>query len=162
MTCAAFLQYCSDYRDDEVRDATLRRALEEHLRSCRRCQRVLAVMDGGLAELREADALAPSPGFRAELDRRLGAEIAHEYTIMPARAGLAATFLVAAAIGLLLYEAFSHADPAGEPPAVAVSPFPAPPPVAPALIDVTLPAFARSNFTFTSSQSPLGVFAGTR
>lgn len=162
MTCAEFLQCCSDYQDDEVRDATLRRALDEHLRSCRRCRRVLAVMEGGLAALREADGPAPSPGFRAALDRRLGAEVAHQDTVMPAPAGLAATFLVAAAIGLLLYEALSHADPPGEPPAVAVSPFPAPPPVAPALIDVTLPAFARSHFTFTSSQSPLGVFAVTR
>jgi hypothetical protein len=162
MTCAEFLQFCSDYRDDEVHDTTLRRALDEHLRACRRCRRLLAVMDGGLAAVREADDIAPSPGFRAELERRLGGEVAGRHTIMPARAGLAATFLVAAAVGLLLYEAFSHADPVREPPAVAASPFPAPPPPAPSFIDVTLPAFTGSHFTFTSSQSPLGVFADTR
>ncbi len=117
-------------------------------------------MDHGLAALRGTEGVAPSSGFRAELDRRLRADVATQDAVMPAHAGLAATFLVAAAVALLLYEGLSHADSAGPVAPLAASPFRAPPPPdQPLLIDVTLPAFTRSDLTFTSSQTSLGSFA---
>jgi hypothetical protein len=160
MTCAEFLQHYSDLRDGLVRDGALRAGLARHRRACGRCGRLVAVMDRGLAALRGTPDVAPSPGFRTELDRRLRAELAIQDAVMPAHAGLAATFLVAAAVALLLYEGSSHGNPAAAPPAMVASPFRAPPPRGgPPFIDVTLPAFTRSEFSFTSSQSPLGAFA---
>jgi hypothetical protein len=117
-------------------------------------------MDRGLAALRGTEGVAPSSGFRAELDRRLLADVAMQDAVMPAHAGLAATFLVAAAVGLLLYEGLSRPESAEPEPSLAASLFRAPPPPGqPPLIDVTLPAFAHSDLTFTSSQTPLGSFA---
>jgi hypothetical protein len=160
MTCAEFLRHYSDYRDGLVRDGLLHGDLKAHLKACRRCGRLIAIMDSGLAAVRGTQNVAPSSGFRAELDRRLGAERAMQDAVMPAHAGLAATFLVAAAVGLLLYEGLSHPDPADTAPTLATSPFRAPsPPDRPLFIDVTLPAFTHSDFTFTSSQTPLGSFA---
>jgi hypothetical protein len=161
MTCAEFLRHYSDYRDGLVSDGLLRRDLEAHLLACRRCGRLLMVMDRGLAALRGTRDVGPSPGFRAELDRRLRADVAMQDAVMPAHAGLAATFLVAAAVGLLLYEGLSHPESAEPAPALAASPFRAPPPPdQPLFIDVTLPAFTHTDFTFTSNQTSLGSFAG--
>ena len=160
MTCVEFQRHYSDYRDGLVRDLALRGALEAHLFACRRCGRLLAVMDHGLAALRHAPDVAPSAGFRAELDRRLRADVAAQDAVMPAHAGLTATFLVAAAVGLLLYEGLSHSESEEPTPTLATSPFRAPPPPdQPLFIDVTLPAFTHSDCVFTSSQAPLGSFA---
>jgi hypothetical protein len=160
MTCVEFLRHYSDYRDGLVRDPVLRGTLEAHLLACRRCGRLLTLMDNGLAALRRTANVTPSPHFRAELDRRLRAESAMQDAVMPAHAGLAATFLVAAAVGLLLYEGLSNADAAGTTPTLATSPFRAPPPPnQPPFIDVTLPAFTHSDLVFTSNQAALGSFA---
>jgi len=159
MTCAEFLRHYSDYRDGQVSDGLLRGRLKAHLLACHRCGRLLAVMDCGLAALRGGEGVVPSSGFRAELDRRLRADMAMPDAVMPAHAGLAATFLVAAAVGLLLYEGLSHPDSAGSASSLAASPFRTPPPRNQPLIDVTLPAFTHSDLTFTSSQTSLGSFA---
>jgi hypothetical protein len=160
MTCVEFLRHYSDYRDDLIRDAVLRGDLEAHLLACRRCGRLLAAMDHGLAALRRAPDVAPSPGFRTELSRRLRSESALQDAVMPAHAGLAATFLVAAAVGLLLFEGLSHRAARGTAPTLATSPFRAPPPPnQPRFIDVTLPAFTNSDFVFASGQTPLGSLA---
>lgn len=159
MTCADFLQHYSDFRDGLVRDSALRDGLERHRRECVRCGRLVVVLDRGLAALRATHDLAPSRRFRNELQQRLRAELAIGDPVMPTHAGLAAAFLVAAAVGLMLYEGLSR--PEREVAEVAASARRAEPLTIaqPVFLDVTLPPFTRSSFTLTSSQFPLGTFA---
>jgi hypothetical protein len=162
MNCAEFLQMHAEARDGQVRDPAVLAELEDHLERCRRCGRLAEMITEGLLALQTED-IAPTGRFRKTLDQRLRAEVALGDPIMPTHAGLAAALLMASAVGLLLYQAFSRT------PAKVATAQPAPAVTAPfapdhgsqrsVLVDVTLPAFTHSQLEFHSSQTPLGSFA---
>jgi hypothetical protein len=161
MDCGEFLRGLSDFRDGLVRDRTAAARFEAHQRDCLRCARLLVALDLGLDMLRDRDEPEPSGGFRPTLDRRLRAEVAIGDPVMPTHAGLAAAFLMAAAVGLLFYEGLARRGPAG--PAAspsATATFPEPVPTLPPLQDVTLPAFTNTKLEYHGQQQPLGAFAG--
>jgi hypothetical protein len=79
---------------------------------------------------------------------------------MPTHAGLAAAFLMVAAVGLLFYEGVARRGPAGPAASPAAATFPEPVPTLPPLQDVTLPAFANTKLEYHGQQQPLGAFAG--
>lgn len=160
MDCREFLRGLSDFRDDLVRDHAALDRFEAHRLACPRCARLVAALDVGLSTLREPDEGGPSDTFRASLHRRLRAEVALGDPLMPTHAGLAAGLLMAAAVGLLLYEGLGRraTDELAARPA-AVSTFPESTRVPPPLQDVTLPAFTHSEFEYHGQQEPLGTFA---
>lgn len=83
--------------------------------------------------------------------------------VRPTNAGLAAAFLLAAAVGMFVYEGVAHweqdvalaAEPT-DPPAEAAR-FATTPPAPPETVDVTLPAFAHTTLELHSAHAPLGV-----
>jgi hypothetical protein len=161
MDCGEFLRGLSDFRDGLVRDRTSADRFEAHQRACPRCARLLIALDTGLDTLRDREEPEPSAGFRLALDRRLRAEVAIGDPVMPTHAGLAAAFLMVAALGLLVYEGLARREPAGSaarPSARAT--FPDPVPTLPPLQDVTLPAFTNTTLEYHGQQPPLGAFAG--
>ncbi|MEE8117583.1 MAG: hypothetical protein V3T28_10770 [Gemmatimonadales bacterium] len=159
MNCSEFLKRYSEVHDGWLRDARLVRRLEVHRRNCRGCSRWVELWERGVAALRQSPRIEPSPGFRAGLRQRLQSEVAIGDPIAPTHAGLAAAFLLAAALGLFLIEGLTHpeaepvvaarAQPAAFPDSLDVVPEPVP-------VDVTIPAFGRSTLEFHSSQAPLG------
>lgn len=161
MDCGEFLRGLSDLRDGLLRDGTLVARYETHRRECPRCARLLVALDIGLSTLRDRDEPQPSAVFRVALERRLRAEVAIGDPVMPTHAGLAAAFLMTAAVGLLLYQGLARRGPA---PLVATpaasQTFPDPAPLLPVLQDVTLPAFVHSDLEYHGQQDPLGTFAG--
>ncbi len=157
MTCSEFLQAYSEYRDGLLREPAAVTAVEAHLEGCPTCARLARAMALGLSALRDTEDVTPSRRFRTELTHRLRAEVAIGDPIAPTHAGLAAALLLAAALGLLLYESVVR------PEVAAVARSEAIPvdtrPYAPALTDVTLPAFTHSALQFHSQQIPLGSYA---
>jgi hypothetical protein len=121
-------------------------------------------MERGIRALRVSPEISPSQDFGAALRRRLRSEVSVGDPIAPTNAGIAAAFLLAAAVGLFVYEGLTH-PPTAEPPIASraiESTALAPPDDSiqpPDFVDVTLPPFAHSSLEFHSSQQPLGSFA---
>jgi hypothetical protein len=163
MNCGEFLRGLSDFRDGLVRDPQVVLRFETHRQGCPHCSQLLTALDQGLDALREGDDLVFSTGFRDSLDERLRAEVAIGDPVMPTHAGLAAAFLLVAALGLIFYEGVSRGNAPmarAEPPVEPAVAFPAPAPRLPVLQDVTLPPFVNSELEYSGQQSPLGTFAG--
>lgn len=171
MHCSDYLDHLSDFRDGTLTDRKAQRRLQLHLRHCSRCRRHADALDEGLDALRELTAVRPSEAFRDGLRQRLAAEVSLGDPVRPTNAGLAAAFLLAAAIGLFVYEGVAQhqgavaADPPVEPlarsqlshdTAPARAPTPAPAPVE--TVDLTLPAFGHAPLDFHSAHEPLGGF----
>jgi hypothetical protein len=152
MTCSEFLQAYSELRDGVIRDPALAAALEAHRGECLRCRRLAHAMTQGLALLHHlAGDVEPSPRFRSRLHQRLRAEVIVGDPVVPTHGGLAAALLLAAALGLLVFESVTgrrgtervaQAD-------TAVT-------FEPALSNVTLPAFTHSTLEFHGAHAPLG------
>lgn len=151
MTCSDFLDLYADFRDGALTDPALRTAVEQHFGACLRCRRLAKTLTRGLAVLHEhTEELEPSAGFRTALTERLRAEAAIGSPVAATHAGVAASLLLVAALGLLVVEGALPRDGAS-------------PPAAPAafqarLTDVTLPAFAHSTLEFHGTQAPLGSY----
>lgn len=165
MTCSDFLELLSPYRDGLLSDRRVMRRLEQHLRTCVRCQRHARALDQGLGALRGANPIGPSAAFQVGLRQRLAAEVSLGDPVRPTNAGFAAAFLLAAAVGLFVYEGIAR--PATD---VAVAATPPGDSGAPAgldarpatradTFDVTLPPFAQTTLEFHSAHAPLGVVA---
>jgi hypothetical protein len=152
LPCSAFLDAFGEYHEGTLRDPVQRAAVQAHMRECLRCRRLSKAMTRGLAMLHHA---APevelSAGFHARLQERLRAQVAIGDPVAPTHAGLAAALLVAAALGLLLYEGLGRAGSPGQPAAAAAAPL-----FQPALSNLTLPAFAHSTLEFHGVHAPLG------
>jgi hypothetical protein len=147
------LETYSEYCEGAVRDPAVIAAVESHLGQCLRCRRLVRVMTRGLQVLRSAtEDVEPSPRFRANLQRRLRAEVAIGDPLAPTHAGLAAALLLAAALGLLVYEGIARRAAASPIAAEAAPPF------RPALSNVTLPAFTHSALEFHGGHAPLGSY----
>lgn len=155
LTCSAFLEAFGDYREGALRDPVLRAAVEAHLGECLRCRRLAQAMTRGLALLQHGvPEVEPSAGFQARLQERLEAEVSVGDPLVPTHAGLAAALLVVTAVGLLLYEGLGRREAAGPPVAADAAGG-----VAPALSNLTLPAFSRSTLEFHGVHAPLGSYA---
>lgn len=168
MTCSEFLEHLSEFRDRTLTDQRLVRRLGLHMRRCSRCRRRYEALEEGLGALRALGPVSPSGAFRSGLRRRLAAEISLGDPVRPTNAGLTAAFLLAAAVGLFVYQGLARPEAD-----VAVTPEPAapdrgaeriatPPPAVPETVDVTLPAFAHTSLQFHSHHAPLGSFVTFR
>lgn len=160
VNCTEFQKLHSELRDGRRVDRGVERRLEHHRRHCQQCERRIELTDRALDAWRDVDVIAPSPGFSQRLRRRLLAEVSIGDPVVPTHAGLAAAFLLAAAVGVFLFEGLR--GPAEEPAAVAAldelpgfadSTVDVPPSE---LADVTIPPFSPNRFEFSSSQEPLG------
>jgi predicted anti-sigma-YlaC factor YlaD len=155
LTCSAFLDAFSEYREGTLRDPALRAAVETHLGECLRCRRLAQAMTRGLALLQHAvPDLEPSAGFQARLRERLKAQISVGDPVTPTHAGVAAALLVVTALGLLLSEGLGRDDAPAPPVAAAAAPG-----FEPALSNLTLPAFGHSTLEFHGVHAPLGSYA---
>jgi predicted anti-sigma-YlaC factor YlaD len=155
MTCAAFLDAFGEYREGALRDPAQQAAVEAHVRCCLRCRRLSQAMSRGLAMLHQAaPEVEPSAGFEARLRERLRAEVVIGDPLVPTHAGLAATLLVATALGLLLYEGLGRSGSAAQPAVAASAPV-----FEPALSNLTLPSFSHSTLEFHGVHAPLGSYA---
>lgn len=154
LTCSAFLDAFCEYQEGTLCDPVQRAAVEAHLRACLRCRRLSQTMIRGLALLQHAvPDVEPSPGFQARLEARLREQVSVGDPLVPTHAGLAAALLVVTALGLLLYEGSGRRG-APPPPVAAAAPA-----FAPALSNLTLPAFAHSTLEFHGVHAPLASYA---
>jgi anti-sigma factor RsiW len=129
MTCAEFLTRYTDYRDGLIGAPREARRFARHIATCPACRRYDAALQDGVGALQSLMHEEPDTAFRQRLARRLAAERAQlARPFAPKRPAVAAALLVAAAIGLLVWEN------ARRPPAVAsvpsLPPVPFPKPVA--------------------------------
>lgn len=129
MTCAEFLARYTDFRDGLIGAPREARRFARHIAACPSCRRFDEALRDGVGALQSLMPEEPDTAFRQRLARRLAAErlqLARPFS--PKRPALAAALLVAAAIGLLVWES------ARRPPAVAtvppLPPVPFPKPVA--------------------------------
>lgn len=163
MDCADYLLHLSDFRDGRLTDRRTLRRLQVHLRGCPRCRRHLEALEHGLGALQSLEAVAPSDEFRTGLRQRLAQEVSLGDPVRPTNTGLAAAFLLAAAVGLFVYEGMARAEGevalAAEPPAESAGPAFSAPATPPDTLDVTLPAFSHTTLEFHSAHAPLGAFA---
>ena len=74
--------------------------------------------------------------------------------LVPTHAGVAAAFLLATALGLLIYEGLTHRASAAPPVAAVTAPA-----FEPTFSNVTLPAFTHSTLDFHGAHAPLGSYA---
>jgi len=112
MNCAEFLARYSEYRDGTVTAPRELRRFRRHIAVCPRCRAFDAALQDGVAVLRDAPAVTPSPSFRRRLEARLAAERAGAATPRaPVLVRLAAALLVLAAMSLVGWEAVRRAAP---------------------------------------------------
>ena len=154
LTCQAFLDAYAEYRDGSLRSPVQRARMEAHLGHCLRCRRLARAMAQGLAVLHQTvEEVEPSAQFQARLQERLRAEVVIGDPLIPTHAGLAAAFLLATALGLLLYEGLSRRASAEPPMATVETPV-----FEPAFSNLTLPAFTHSTLEFHGAHAPLGSY----
>lgn len=103
MHCHEFLERHTEFRDGLITSARELRRFSRHLAHCLSCRRYDAAVREGVHALNAVSSIAPSPQFRQRLEARLAAERRNVRPI-PARAGISATLLVAAALSLLVME----------------------------------------------------------
>src|SRR2546429_8592229 len=127
MTCAEFLERYTDFRDGLITAPRELRRFERHLLRCAGCRRYDTAVRRGVLALQAAGTIEPSRDFRRRLDARLERERRAARDV-PASAGVAAAFVLAAAPAMLAPEG-------GPPPPVArapgLPPLPFPQPVLP-------------------------------
>ncbi len=105
MHCSDFLIRYSDLRDGLITDIGVLRAMQDHLRNCRRCRRYEHAISHGVGALRTLGQIEPSAAFQRELRLRLAqAALRADRQAALTPAGLAAAVLLAVAGALLLYE----------------------------------------------------------
>ncbi len=105
MTCGEFLNRYTDFRDGLIGAPREVRRFQRHLSSCQTCRAYDATVRRGVVALQAMPTLTVSTGFRRRLAARLEAE--RDQGALPPvrrRARVAATLLVAAALGLILLE----------------------------------------------------------
>jgi len=156
LPCSAFLDAYAEYQDGTLRDAEHRARIEAHLGECLRCRRLAKAMTRGLALLHHTvEEVEPSASFQTRLRERLRAQVVIGDPLVPTHAGVAAAFLLATALGLLIYEGLARRTSAEPPLASAVTA----PAFEPTFSNVTLPAFTHSTLDFHGAHAPLGSYA---
>lgn len=163
MHCQDFLDHYSDYRDGRIDDPRLVRRMERHLAVCEVCARRHEALTRGADALRGLPMPLPSRGFRNGLARRLADEVAIGDPVVPTRVGIAAAFLLAAAVALVLYEGLAaHPELQSTMPIAIADTAPlltSPRPANASVTDFTLPAFSGAAIEFSSRPAPLAAWA---
>jgi hypothetical protein len=110
MRCSDFLDSYSEFRDGLIVDVRLLRGLNHHLANCPGCHRHDVLVRRGVMALRAGADLTPSADFRRRLRARLaGGEPAElDQPVFPGRPGIAVSLMLAAALGLLIYEGLAR------------------------------------------------------
>ncbi|MGH7607889.1 MAG: zf-HC2 domain-containing protein, partial [Gemmatimonadales bacterium] len=124
MHCQEFLERHTDFRDGLITAPREVRRFTRHLANCPECRSYDVAVRRGVQALHAAAAIAPSPGFRQRLERRLARERAAG-TPLPARAGFAASLLVLIALALLVLD-FQNRPPVTRVPSLPPVAFPKP------------------------------------
>jgi hypothetical protein len=147
MTCKEFLARYSEHRDGLITAPREARRFARHVATCVSCRRYDAALRHGIGSLQT---VAPEPDgdFRHRLERRLEEERARAgRPTLPTRPALAAALLIAAAIGLLVWQSTQPRRPIAS--ATTLPPVPFPKPV------------AQAGLPFVSFQDPrTGVTSG--
>jgi hypothetical protein len=169
MRCSDFLDSYSDFRDGLIIDAQVLRRLNHHLSHCPGCRRHDVLVRRGVMALRAGADLCPSADFRRRLRDRLARTDAAslDEPVLPGRAGVAVSLMVAAAVGLLIYEGTARRPGAevanrpvravAEPPLPVVVANPGVPFVA--FADLRLPAFPDPTQRWSGAELPRGTWA---
>lgn len=127
MTCAEFLARYTDYRDGLIGAPREARRFARHIANCPACRRYDAALQDGVGALQTLKRTEPDTEFRQRLARRLAAErgrLARPFA--PKRPALAAALLVAAAIGMLVWESTRRPPAVASIPSLPPVPFPKP------------------------------------
>ena len=127
MTCAEFLSRYTDYRDGLIGAPREARRFARHIATCPACRRYDAALRDGVGALQNLTRAEPDTAFRQRLSRRLAAERAQlARPFAPRRPAIAAALLIAAAIGLLVWESARRAPAVASVPPLPPVPFPKP------------------------------------
>jgi anti-sigma factor RsiW len=127
MTCAEFLARYTDYRDGLIGAPREARRFARHVATCPTCRRYDMALRDGVVALQALEPPEPDTAFRQRLARRLAAERARAARpFAPRRPAVAAALLVAAAIGLLVWESARRAPSVSSVPPLPPVPFPKP------------------------------------
>lgn len=126
MTCKEFVGRYSEYRDGLITAPREARRFARHVATCVSCRRYDAALRHGIGSLQTSEP-EPLGDFRHRLERRIAAERARAgRPTLPTRPALAAALLVAAAIGLLVWESAQSRRPIASAPTLPPVPFPKP------------------------------------
>jgi anti-sigma factor RsiW len=127
MTCAEFLARYTDYRDGLIGAPREARRFARHVATCPTCRRYDAALHDGVVALQALERREPDTAFRQRLARRLAAERARAARpFAPKRPAVAAALLVAAALGLLVWESARRVPSVSSVPPLPPVPFPKP------------------------------------
>lgn len=127
MTCTEFLARYTDYRDGLIGAPREARRFARHVATCPNCRRYDAALHDGVDALQMLRRPEPDTAFRHRLARRLAAERARAgRPFSPTRPAVAAALLVAAAIGLLVWESVQRPPAVSSVPPLPPVPFPKP------------------------------------
>lgn len=127
MTCTEFLARYTDYRDGLIGAPREARRFTRHIATCPACRRYDAALQDGVGALQTLGREEPDLAFRQRLARRLAAERTQaRLPSSPTRPAVAAALLVAAAIGLLLWEGTRRQPTVSSVPSLPPVPFPKP------------------------------------
>ena len=108
MRCSEFLLRYSDFRDETIDAPQGRRRFIVHLSDCSRCARYHEVINRGVAVLRSADQIEPSPRFRSSLARRLAAAVLHPDPHFAVPVRLVGSLVLAASVAILVVEGITR------------------------------------------------------
>ena len=124
MNCTEFLTNYSDFRDQVVGRAGMRRRFLAHMSRCRRCARYHEVIEHGVMQMRASENVEPSRRFRIGLRHRLAAAVIANEPIFPVPVRLVGSFILAAAVAMLVIEGLTPTGREPEPLAPTVRPMP--------------------------------------
>ncbi len=124
MRCSEFLTNYSDFRDQALGRAGMRRRLFAHMSGCRRCARYHDVIERGVMQLRASEPVEPSRRFRMGLRRRLAASVVAAEPIFPVPVRLVGSLILAAAVATLVIEGLTRDGRVPEPLAPTARPMP--------------------------------------
>ena len=159
MNCDEFQSLYAERSDIRAPDPGGRLRLDRHRQTCRDCARFADALDLGIETLRGLEAPPVRPSFERRLRRRLRAEVAIGDPVVPTHAGLAAGFLLAAALSFALYEGLTHPaeDEMMAARVVHARVFADSGTVPAEFVDVSMPAFSDSRISYSSTEEPLSV-----
>ncbi len=152
MNCTGFLTNYSDFRDQVVGRADMRRRLVAHMSRCRRCARYHEVIDHGVMQMRASEPVEPSQRFRTGLRHQLAASVIAGEPIFPVPVRLVGSLILAAAVAMLVIEGLTPNGREPKPLAPTTRPMPMvranPSPPFVTFADLNAPASFGQSFSF--------------
>ncbi|MFQ5549938.1 MAG: anti-sigma factor family protein [Gemmatimonadales bacterium] len=109
MHCREFRQSYSEFRDERISNAMLRRSMETHLARCTACAGYHGRVDRGISLIYESGEILVPPGFRERVLARVAKRSQENEPVMPAHAGFTVAAMMAAAVAIIVLD--RHPDP---------------------------------------------------